>query len=201
MKRVALGLLLAVASTSTAHADIVLFGWNDDNQGWSGLSGFSTTTGVTEGSSGAILNLTGWTQISSGWINGALAGAYSDMVGRNELAFDLTMVNPPAAGWENVNAAINISGQDANGDWFATDGVWTRTQAGTISMDYSLVAGGSIVAGTARAIQLDIKMDGAGGWAGGDIVLDNFRIVEVPEPTSLAALGTCILLLARRRGS
>jgi hypothetical protein len=204
---------------SGAQAGVVLYGWNGSADGWTGLSGNTTTVGVTEGTGAATFD--GKATLVSPTDTSTILAA---LTGGAKLSIDAIMVNAATSDFQNWNFSFKIGGKNHLGSNFETaatlvadettgtyvvSGLHTNrvgTAQATLVYDYSAIAGGDLTAGTAQSVYFKFSTSSAGGstWpdsTNDDLVMDNLQVLgAVPEPASMGLLAAGgLMLLSRRR--
>lgn len=210
-------LAVSLIAAASANADVVIgnfeggaaeTGWGEWN---SGVQPFSSIISVSN--EAATLGSGSVKIVQSGWDQnlafGADAATRAAFMANDQLKFDVIFPASAEAGWAQIfDVAINSQHGGFVGTSFSADGAgWGAGGGGAITKtytyDYSSGAG-------ATNHKADWIANGAPNWieiifatnsdaTHGTFYIDNVRLVAVPEPTSLAALGLCGMVLRRRR--
>ncbi len=208
MKRIiaalTVGMLVSALQTATAQG-VLVNSWENSVEGWGTLEanwtsgGFSTTTGVTDGTYswmltaaagpdyGAAIGGTASTTLTSQLANAASVSldVYATAEFGGYLQFDLTLNQQGGLGYASVDS-------------------YSYSQAAVLGSESTLTFAipsamrTTLAANPTLATSLNYQIGGGGG---GTIYLDNLRINEVPEPGTFAllALGAAGFLTIRRR--
>lgn len=192
--RVLASLIVSGLLAASAQAAL-LNSFENQANGWAAIAGYSTTTGVTEGSYSAMVNVpTGWSNgpFKSGWSPNLL----TDLAAGDTIYMDVTPSFPVPAG---CHLQIAWQLQQANGTGTGDVGYMSVNATGTTTVSYAY----------AGAFTPDLSnLTAAGGWANvsvvtnvggvdpgtglayvpGTVYFDNFRVGAVPEPASLGLL-------------
>ena len=197
------GMATFLAQSASAQATLV-DSWENSAEGWGMISanwtsgGYSTTTGVTQGTYSWILNA-GTNPDYGGAIGGTASTALTALLANaasvsvdvyasggfgGYLQFDLTL-NGGGLGYTSVDGYGYSQSANLGGE---------KTLTFTIPSAMRTTLAANL--GTATSLNYQI-----GGGGGGTIYLDNLTITAVPEPSTLALAGVAAagLLSIRRR--
>lgn len=193
MIRSILALLISSGLVVSAQAT-TLFTWDNDPQTWGGITGYSDTIGVTDGTHSAMHDPGsgfGWGISTGDWPNPNWPALEAALAVGSILKFDVTTTNEDSLGEELfVGAWIWHSGgnESAGSVSVPTDGSTT-----TIELDVSAFTDWTQIRLFTNATSEAATYDP------GTIYYDNFRIVPEPASLALVSLGG-LALLGRRRG-
>lgn len=170
-------------------------GWGTDGTIWTS-GGFSTTSGVTAG-------LYSWSLVASanpGYafsIGGTASTALTAELA-NAASVSVDVLAGGSFGYQQWDLTLNIGGnyQSADGYSFPQSPVLGTESTLTFTISPTVQALLAANLGSATSVNFQI-----GGGGAGTMNIDNLRIVEAPEPTTLAlaGLGAAGLLVVRRR--
>jgi hypothetical protein len=208
MKKALLFLTAGIASflVQNASAQSVLANsWENSVEGWGSVeptlwtsSGFSTTTGVTQGTYSWILTASGGPDYGT-----AIGGTASTTLTAELANASSVSVNVLATGFSYMQWSLALNG---GGLGFTSVDGYSYSQSPTIGTESTLTWTISSALRTTLAANLTTPTSLnflIGGGNPGTIYMDNLTITElaVPEPTTLAiaGLGAVGLLAVRRR--
>ena len=199
-----IGVAIFLAQNASAQSTLVN-SWENSSEGWGMIStnwtsgGYSTTTGVTQGTYSWTLNA----GVSPDY-GGAFGGTASTALTALLANAASVSVNVYATGFSYMQWDLTLNQQGTGGlGYQSTDG-YTYSQSPVIGSESTLtfsIPGSfrtTLAANPTLATSLNFQI---GGGNGGTVFLDNLRITSVPEPTTLvlAGLGAIGWLAIRRR--
>ncbi|HXR04820.1 MAG TPA: PEP-CTERM sorting domain-containing protein [Verrucomicrobiae bacterium] len=207
MKRivVTLALGIAVSALQTATAQTILVNsWENSVEGWGTLEanwtsgGFSTTTGVTQGSYSWILNAAGSPDYGAALGGTASTALTADLANAASVSVDVYATGFSYMQWDLTLNGGGLGYQSTDGYTYSQSPVIGTESTLTFTIPSSFRA--TLAANPTIATSLNFQI---GGGNPGTVYLDNLVVTEVPEPASLAlmGLGAVGLVLFRRRNS
>ncbi len=203
MKRLSMAVAAGLAALWCAGGSVsaqaeVIYSWENASQGWGSIAGYSTTTGVTEGTHAAAYDA----PVGFSW--GMQTGNW---------ALDFAALN--AAQKTGAKILLDITGPNEDpGEGAVSVGIWIWHNGANTSLgSYEIPTDGST-----NTYEFDFATPGVGGDPGidwtqariwstttegydpGVLYIDNLRIEPIPEPASLVlAVSGGLLLLQRVR--
>ncbi len=204
--RLALALVVGTALSTSASAGL-LASFENDAEGWTinaaenaayAISGFSTTDGVTDGAYSMIITGTAAPSYGQLLVSPGSAALTAQLATATQVSIDATTA-PGAFGfgtqWTAVinNPELGYTSLDA----FSYSGSVGPGASGHLSWNIT-PAQRAVLAGSANSSTLIFQV---GGGASGTMYVDNVRLAQIPEPSSIAVLtlASSAALRLRRR--
>jgi hypothetical protein len=192
----------ALLAMSTSAQAVLIYDWENDAQGFSGIAGFSTTTGVTSGSYSAYGDFGSaftWAFQIGNWNANFAALNEAQKVG-TQILLDVTLEGPAMEEGQGLNVGLWVFHAAAN----TGIGSFQVTPGQTVTLTFNIPDGVGGPNGESDGVPRDwtqfrIWTQGGGGYDPGNIYIDNLRVV--PEPASLGLMGGLAAtgLMVRRR--